>query len=291
MATERASQDGPQHPQLPAQPAGGYPAPWVEGGERGLPPPQPAVPPCRSTAPVVPGPDLTVVTLLCRSRSVRAGFPSHRITVCAGVGGDSAAHPPCQCARGSGWYFQRLLLCPPGMAPRSWGSRGGLRPPTPWAQAPHISPDHLSLPSVALGIPGFALSLAVQMGKLRHEVTRASLPLHAPAHHPVWLGQGGVVGEHNRHPKRWIWPITVSRAKQGEERCRRWAPALANPLVLPPPSSSACCWGCRGGSAPPQGPTSLWGRPAAEKMGIFWPRAMLFITSMGEIPVWIISSG
>lgn len=37
--------------------------------------------------------------------------------------------------------------------------------------------------------------------------------------------------------------------------------------------------------------TSLWGSPAAEKMGIFWPRAMLFMTSMGEIPVWIISSG
>lgn len=35
----------------------------------------------------------------------------------------------------------------------------------------------------------------------------------------------------------------------------------------------------------------MWGRPAAEKMGIFCPRAMLFITSMGEIPVWIISSG
>lgn len=41
----------------------------------------------------------------------------------------------------------------------------------------------------------------------------------------------------------------------------------------------------------PREHTSLWGRPAAEKMGIFWPRAMLFITSMGEIPVWIISSG
>ena len=31
--------------------------------------------------------------------------------------------------------------------------------------------------------------------------------------------------------------------------------------------------------------TSLWGSPAAEKMGIFWPRAMLFMTSMGEMPV------
>lgn len=47
---------------------------------------------------------------------------------------------------------------------------------------------------------------------------------------------------------------------------------------------------CRGLGTPWE-PTSLWGRPAAEKMGIFWPRAMLFITSMGEIPVWIISSG
>lgn len=49
--------------------------------------------------------------------------------------------------------------------------------------------------------------------------------------------------------------------------------------------------GLQQGLSPPRGPTSLWGRPAAEKMGIFWPRAMLFITSMGEIPVWIISSG
>lgn len=30
--------------------------------------------------------------------------------------------------------------------------------------------------------------------------------------------------------------------------------------------------------------TSLWGRPAAEKMGIFCPRATEFITSMAEIP-------
>jgi hypothetical protein len=37
--------------------------------------------------------------------------------------------------------------------------------------------------------------------------------------------------------------------------------------------------------------TSLWGRPAAEKMGIFWPRAMEFMVSMAEMPVWIISSG
>lgn len=41
----------------------------------------------------------------------------------------------------------------------------------------------------------------------------------------------------------------------------------------------------------PTGLTSLWGSPAAEKMGIFCPRAMLFMTSMGEMPVWIISSG
>ena len=37
--------------------------------------------------------------------------------------------------------------------------------------------------------------------------------------------------------------------------------------------------------------TSLWGRPAAEKIGIFCPLAMLFIVSMADIPVWIISSG
>ena len=37
--------------------------------------------------------------------------------------------------------------------------------------------------------------------------------------------------------------------------------------------------------------TSLCGRPAAEKMGIFWPLAMLFMPSMAEIPVCIISSG
>ncbi|KAF7630790.1 hypothetical protein Mgra_00008950 [Meloidogyne graminicola] len=33
-----------------------------------------------------------------------------------------------------------------------------------------------------------------------------------------------------------------------------------------------------------RGFTSLCGRPAAEKMGIFCPRAMLFITSIAEIP-------
>lgn len=37
--------------------------------------------------------------------------------------------------------------------------------------------------------------------------------------------------------------------------------------------------------------TSLCGRPAAEKIGIFCPRAIEFITSIVEIPVWIISSG
>ena len=36
---------------------------------------------------------------------------------------------------------------------------------------------------------------------------------------------------------------------------------------------------------------SLWGKPAAEKRGIFWPLAMEFMTSMAEIPVWIISCG
>ena len=34
-----------------------------------------------------------------------------------------------------------------------------------------------------------------------------------------------------------------------------------------------------------------WPSPAAEKSGIFWPRAMEFITSIVEMPVWIISSG
>lgn len=36
---------------------------------------------------------------------------------------------------------------------------------------------------------------------------------------------------------------------------------------------------------------SLWGRPAAEKIGIFCPRAIEFIVSIAEIPVAIISSG
>ena len=35
----------------------------------------------------------------------------------------------------------------------------------------------------------------------------------------------------------------------------------------------------------------MWGRPDAENSGIFWPRAIEFITSMAEIPVWIISFG
>ena len=37
--------------------------------------------------------------------------------------------------------------------------------------------------------------------------------------------------------------------------------------------------------------TSLCGRPAAEKIGIFCPRAMEFMVSIVEIPVCIISSG
>ena len=36
---------------------------------------------------------------------------------------------------------------------------------------------------------------------------------------------------------------------------------------------------------------SLCGRPAAENSGIFCPLAIEFMTSMVEIPVWIISSG
>ena len=36
---------------------------------------------------------------------------------------------------------------------------------------------------------------------------------------------------------------------------------------------------------------SLCGRPAAEKSGIFCPRATEFIVSIVEMPVWIISSG
>jgi hypothetical protein len=37
--------------------------------------------------------------------------------------------------------------------------------------------------------------------------------------------------------------------------------------------------------------TSLCGRPDAEKMGIFCPRATEFMVSIAEIPVWNISSG
>mmetsp|Transcript_3047 Transcript_3047/g.8408 ORF Transcript_3047/g.8408 Transcript_3047/m.8408 type:complete len:252 (-) Transcript_3047:107-862(-) len=37
--------------------------------------------------------------------------------------------------------------------------------------------------------------------------------------------------------------------------------------------------------------TSLCGKPAPENRGIFCPRAIEFITSMVEMPVWIISSG
>lgn len=70
-------------------------------------------------------------------------------------------------------------------------------------------------------------------------------------------------------------------------------PSSADPCLLSPPAIARLCpvpcpWWCPGA---PTGLTSLWGSPAAEKMGIFWPRAMLFMTSMGEMPVWIISSG
>jgi hypothetical protein len=36
---------------------------------------------------------------------------------------------------------------------------------------------------------------------------------------------------------------------------------------------------------------SLWGRPAAEKRGIFYPLAIEVMVSIAEIPVWIISFG
>lgn len=44
----------------------------------------------------------------------------------------------------------------------------------------------------------------------------------------------------------------------------------------------------------PHSPTlqAVWEHsPAAENNGIFWPRAMEFMTSIVEMPVWIISSG
>ena len=36
---------------------------------------------------------------------------------------------------------------------------------------------------------------------------------------------------------------------------------------------------------------SLAGRPAPEKIGSFWPRTSVFITSMVEMPVWMNSAG
>mmetsp|Transcript_3536 Transcript_3536/g.10831 ORF Transcript_3536/g.10831 Transcript_3536/m.10831 type:complete len:204 (-) Transcript_3536:253-864(-) len=36
---------------------------------------------------------------------------------------------------------------------------------------------------------------------------------------------------------------------------------------------------------------SLWGRPAAENSGSFWPRTTEFMVSIALIPVWIISLG
>jgi hypothetical protein len=39
------------------------------------------------------------------------------------------------------------------------------------------------------------------------------------------------------------------------------------------------------------GASEAAGLPAAEKSGIFWPRATEFIVSIAEMPVWIISSG
>lgn len=95
------------------------------------------------------------------------------------------------------------------------------------------------------------------MGKLRH-------PSGAPGTHPAQRGRGR----------------SQPHAEPGQG---------ARILKLPPHCVPVP--GARGPALPHGAPTSLWGRPAAEKMGIFCPRAMLFITSMGEMPVWIISSG
>lgn len=79
----------------------------------------------------------------------------------------------------------------------------------------------------------------------------------------------------------WMPRTPTQRTLPTQQRPSR-SPAIARLCPVP------CPWWCLGA---PMGRTSLWGSPAAEKMGIFWPRAMLFMTSMGEMPVWIISSG
>jgi len=83
----------------------------------------------------------------------------------------------------------------------------------------------------------------------------------------------------------------LSRAPVLSKSARKcWASSLVMPMAQKmtandsaSPRALACLAICRA--------TSLWGRPAPEKMGSFWPRTRVLVPSMVEMPVWINARG
>lgn len=127
------------------------------------------------------------------------------------------------------------------------------------------------------------------LAKLRNSVTRSSDPFSSKS----------------CLKKRAVSMLTPIAAKT-IEKLSSWSswtdlvgfpwPGLTPPLLTRPACRQICaaiCW-CKiketrlvkcGVIYTKEGQTSLCGKPAAEKIGIFWPRAIEFIASMVEIPV------
>mmetsp|Transcript_10501 Transcript_10501/g.16807 ORF Transcript_10501/g.16807 Transcript_10501/m.16807 type:complete len:207 (+) Transcript_10501:1257-1877(+) len=84
-----------------------------------------------------------------------------------------------------------------------------------------------------------------------------------------------------------------SKSRRKKLAVSRFTPIAANTMQNSSSSSDFSAPGCFTSPACRQicAAISLCGNPAAENSGIFCPRAMEFITSMVEMPVWIISSG
>jgi len=104
------------------------------------------------------------------------------------------------------------------------------------------------------------------LARLRKSVTRSKLPFSSKSR------------VKNRAVSRFT-PIAANTM----EKFSSWpscTPLLVTPCLWTNPAWRQIC-----------AAISLCGRPAAEKMGIFCPRAMEFMVSMAEMPVETISSG
>jgi hypothetical protein len=104
------------------------------------------------------------------------------------------------------------------------------------------------------------------LARLRNRVVRSKLPFSSKS----------------RVKKRAVSRLTPIAAKTIEKFSSwpSWTPLFVTPWRCTNPACRQI-WAA----------ISLCGRPAAEKIGIFWPRAIEFMVSMAEIPVEIISSG